>query len=93
MSIQSLASVKARFSAVVDSVHDTHERVTVTKNGEPAVVVMAVDDLASLEETLEALREESTMRALAEAEHEVDSGHTLDATELEALLASRRRRG
>jgi antitoxin YefM len=43
MGTQSLATVKAHFSAVVDSVHDTHERVTVTKNGEPVVVVMAVD--------------------------------------------------
>lgn len=61
MSVQSLASVKAHFSAVVDSVHDTHERVVVTKNGEPAVVVVPVADLESLEETLAILRDEKTM--------------------------------
>ncbi len=48
MSTRSLASVKAQFSAVVDSVHDTHERVVVTRNGEPAVAVIAIDDLESL---------------------------------------------
>jgi len=58
MSIQSLASVKAHFSAVVESVHDTHERVIVTKNGEPSVVVMAVEDLESREETVAILRDE-----------------------------------
>lgn len=91
MSTQSLASVKAHFSAVVDSVHDTHDRVTVTRNGEPAVIVMAVDDLESLEETLEILRDEATMRELARAEQEVASGQVLDAAELRELLDQRRR--
>jgi antitoxin YefM len=86
MSTQSLASVKARFSAVVDSVHDTHERVVVTKNGEPTVVVMAVDDLESLEETLSILRDEAAMRDLAQAEREVATGDTVGAEELTALM-------
>jgi len=91
MSTLSLATVKAHFSAVVDSVHDTHERVTVTKNGEPVVVVMAVDDLESLEETLDILRDEAVMRELAQAERDVARGDTLDAEALRALLEERRR--
>lgn len=43
MSAQSLASVKARFSHVIDEVSGTHERVTVTKNGSPVVVILAVE--------------------------------------------------
>jgi antitoxin YefM len=89
MSTQSLATVKSHFSAVVDSVHDTHERVVVTKNGEPAVVLMAVEDLESLEETLAILRDEATMRDLAQADAEVVSGETLDADELRDLVARR----
>ncbi len=89
MSTQSLASVKARLSAVVDSVHETHERVTVTKNGVPTVVVVAVEDLESLEETLAILQEEDTMRQLREAEREVAAGETLDATELRELMERR----
>lgn len=91
MSVQSLAAVKARFSAVVDSVHDTHERVTVTRKGEPAVVVIAVDDLESLEETLDILRDEAVMRGLAQAEREVAAGDTLNMAALQALLEERRR--
>ncbi len=91
MSTQSLASVKTHFSAVVDSVHDTHERVTVTKNGEPSVVVVAVDDLESLEETLAILQDEKTMRDLAQAEREVALGETVDAEGLRDLMARRRR--
>ena len=91
MSTQSLASVKAHLSAVVDSVHETHERVTVTRNGVPTVVVVAVEDLESLEETLAILRDEDTMRQLRQAEREVAAGDTLDATELRELLGRRAR--
>lgn len=91
MSTQSLASVKARFSAVVDSVHDTHERVIVTKNGEPAVVVVAVEDLESLEETLAILQDETTMRDLMQAQGEVAVGDTVDVEELRDLVAQRSR--
>ncbi|MBU4213218.1 MAG: type II toxin-antitoxin system Phd/YefM family antitoxin, partial [Actinobacteria bacterium] len=35
----SLATVKAHLSAIVGSVHDTHERVVITRNGEPAAVL------------------------------------------------------
>jgi len=90
MTTQSLASVKAHFSAVVDSVHDTHERVVVTKNGEPTVVVIAVDDLEAMEETLAILRDEQTMHDLALAEREVAAGETIDADALSDLMARRR---
>jgi len=92
MSIQSLASVKTHFSAVVDSVHNTHERVVVTKNGEPSVVVMAVEDLESIEETLAILRDERAIRELAQAEAEVSAGETVDAVDLRKLMARRSRR-
>ena len=91
MSTQSLAWVKAHLSAVVDSVHETHERVTVTRNGVPTVVVVAVEDLESLEETLAILRDEDTMRQLRQAEREVAAGDTIDATELRELLGRRAR--
>ena len=89
MSTQSLATVKSHFSAVVDSVHSTHERVVVTRNGEPSVVVVAVEDLESLEETLAILRDEKTMRDLASAEAEVAAGETVDADELRNLMHRR----
>lgn len=91
MSTQPLASVKAHLSAVVDSVHATHERVIVTKNGVPTVVVVAVEDLESLEETLAILSDEDTMRQLREAEREVAAGDVIDAAELRELMDRRAR--
>lgn len=78
----SLANVKARLSAVVGSVHDTHERVIITRNGEPAAVLIAPDDLEALEETLEVLSNQPLLRRLAQAEAEIKAGETVELTEL-----------
>lgn len=52
MSTKSLREVRDHFSDVVDRVQRQHERVTVTRNGRAAAIIMSLDDLASLEETL-----------------------------------------
>ena len=48
-----LKDVKNRLSEVVDRVEREHDRVTITKHGLPAAVVISADDRASLEETLD----------------------------------------
>ncbi len=77
----SLAYVKAHLSAVVGSVHDTHERVIITRNGEPAAVLVSVDDLASLEETVDILANAALMAEIAEARKEIAAGETVELTE------------
>ena len=47
-----LKDVKNRLSEVVDQVEREHGRVVITKHGRPAAVVVSIDDLESLEETL-----------------------------------------
>jgi antitoxin YefM len=59
-----LAEVRDRLSPLVASVQATHERVVITKNGKPAAVLIAVDDLESLEETLDVLADEEAMQAI-----------------------------
>ena len=49
----SLADVKNRLSEVVDRLEREHGRVIITKHGHPAAVVISVEDLESLEETLD----------------------------------------
>ena len=48
-----LADVKNRLSEVVDRLEREHGRVVITKHGRPAAVVISVEDLESLEETLD----------------------------------------
>ena len=62
MTTESLRNVKERFSEFVDRVGRTHERITVTKNGRPAAVLISVEDLESLEETLAILSEPGARR-------------------------------
>lgn len=47
-----LTEAKARLNELVDEAMTTHERVTITRHGRPAVVLVSVDDLESLEETV-----------------------------------------
>lgn len=50
-----LRDVKNRLSEVVDQVEREHDRIVITKHGRPAAIVVSVDDLESLEETLDIL--------------------------------------
>lgn len=50
-----LRDVKNHLSEIVDEVEREHERVVITKHGRPAAVVLSIDDLESLEETLDVM--------------------------------------
>lgn len=50
---RALADARNHLSEVIEEVNRTHDRVTITRHGEPVAVVMAPADLAELEETLE----------------------------------------
>ena len=89
MTTISLADVKARLSAVLDEVRDTHERVVITRNGRPEAVILAVSDLEALEETLDLLSTPGVLEQIRAAEAEVARGEATDAEELRRLMAER----
>jgi prevent-host-death family protein len=91
MSIQSLAAVKAHFSQVIDEVAGTHERVTVTKNGSPVAIILAVEDYESLMETLEILSDPRAGTEIRRAEQEMAAGTVYGEADVRAALAARRR--
>ena len=62
-----LADVKNRLSEVVDRVEREHGRVVITRHGKPAAVVVSVDDLESLEETLQILSDPAILADIREA--------------------------
>ncbi|MCL4446630.1 MAG: type II toxin-antitoxin system prevent-host-death family antitoxin [Actinobacteria bacterium] len=57
----SLADAKARLSEVVEGIETEHRRVVITKHGRPTVVVLAVEDLEALEDTLDMLSDPDAM--------------------------------
>jgi antitoxin YefM len=91
METTSLADAKNRLSELVAAVQGTWERVTITKNGKPAAVLIAVEDLESLVETLEVLSDPEAMAAIREAES--GSGEMTTGEELAAIMARRLGRG
>jgi antitoxin YefM len=90
MSTQSLAAVKAHFSQVIDDVAGTHERVTVTKNGSPVAVILAVEDYESMMETLEILSDRQAVADVREAEQQMAQGQVYSEDQVRAALAGRR---
>ncbi len=86
MTTTSLANVKARLSAYVESVHSTHERVTITRNGEPAAVLIASDDLVSLEETIAILSDPEAMAEIAEADAAIAAGNVVPLEQVQMRL-------
>lgn len=72
----SLADVKNRLSEVVDKLEREHGRVVVTKHGQPAAVMLNVDDLESLEETLEVLSNPALGDAIRDGADDLAAGRT-----------------
>lgn len=77
MSTQPLRDVRNHFSEVVDRVELQHERVTVTRNGKPAAVIVSPDDLAALEETLEILSDSQALADIREGDAAYAEGQVL----------------
>jgi antitoxin YefM len=73
---------RLNLSAVLDEVRDTHERVVITRNGRPEVVVLSVSDLEALEETLDLLSTPGALDAIRAAETEIARGEAIGAEDL-----------
>ena len=88
-----LATVKARFSEIVDRVARQQDRVVVTRNGKPAAVLVSTDDLESLEETLAIMSDRSlTAQIRASEKAAAAGGRGVGLDELRASLERRRKR-
>jgi prevent-host-death family protein len=84
-----LAQVKARFSEMVDRVEHTHDRITVTRNGRPAAVLISPDELDSLEDTLDLLSDPEAMAQLRESRAAVQAGDFVTSDDLRAKYRAR----
>lgn len=85
-----LATVKARFSELVDRVARQQDRVIVTRNGQPTVVLVSTDDLERLEETLAVLSDRSLTAQIRESKKAAAQGD--ESVGLDQLRADIRQR-
>jgi len=86
-----LADVKNRLSEVVERLEREHGRVVITKHGRPAAVVLSVEDLEGLEETLEILSDPRLMRRIRKAAAEIETGKAVDLSKEDALALIRKK--
>jgi prevent-host-death family protein len=91
MSTIPLSEAKARLSEIADEVGRTHERVHITRNGREYVVLLAAEDLESLEATLELLADTRAQERIAAAEADFATGDVLDEQQVRALMGQRAR--
>lgn len=92
MSTLPLSDVKARLSEIADEVDRTHERVHVTRNGREYVVLLSAEDLASLEATIELLRDDAAIERIRAADDAVATGDVTTADGMSAVMDERRLR-
>lgn len=80
-----LADVKNRLSEVVERLERERGRVVITKHGRPAAVVLSIEDLEGLEETLEMMSDPRLLDRIRRAMTELDAGEAEHLTKEEAL--------
>ena len=91
MTTEALRTVKDRFSEYVDRVEREHERVIVTRNGRPVVVLISTEDLERLEETIDVLSDAEAMVGIRDADAAVARGDVVRGADAVRALRPRRR--
>ena len=76
MDMLPFSEVKAHLSDLADRVERHHDRILVTRNGRPSFVLVSPDELESLEETLEILRDADLTESLRRSREDAAAGGT-----------------
>ena len=72
-----LSDAKAHLSELAERVEQHHDRILVTRNGRPSFVLVSPDDLESLEETLDILRDPDVAASVRRSRREAAKGKRL----------------
>lgn len=91
MRIMSISRLKDKINEYVDAVSQTHDQITITKNGAPAAVLIGVDEWESLQETLHWLSQPGTVTSVSESEADIVEGRTFGEDEIRAAYQVPRR--
>jgi prevent-host-death family protein len=82
----SLSDLKSHLSEYADRAEREHEQFMITRNGRPAVVMVAADEWESLQETLFWLSQPGIAQDLAEAEADIAAGRTFNEAQIRQSL-------
>ena len=89
MTTMPMAQARDHFAEVVESVQKTHDRVTLTRHGQPAAVIIAAADLDSILETLDILSTPGALDAIREGEADSAAGRLVSMEDMRAAVRDR----
>lgn len=89
MTTMPMAQARDHLAEVVESVQKTHDRVTLTRHGQPAAVIIAAADLDSILETLEILSTPGALDAIREGEADSAAGRVVTMDDMRAAVRDR----
>lgn len=93
MIVESVRTVKARFSEFLDLVVLEREQVTITRNGRPEAVLLSMSEYRGLHATIELLSDPEAMAALERGRRDFAEGRFIDEEGIEALRVEIEARG
>ncbi len=85
-----LSEVKAKLSKLVREVDERDERVMITRNGRPAAVLVSPDEIASLEATIEILRDPDFVADIRRGMRQLERGKAKTYRDLNELFGPKR---
>jgi prevent-host-death family protein len=89
-----ISEAKTHLSDLARRVRLQHERITLTRNGQPEAVLVSVDDLEGLEMTLDILGDSAAVARISESLEALGCGEPgVDLATVRADLARRRHGG
>jgi len=82
MRIMPISRLKDKINEYVDAVSQTHDQITITKNGAPAAVLIGVDEWEEIQETLHWLSKPGVLESVAASEADIAAGRTYGEDEI-----------
>ncbi len=86
MKVLPLSEAKQQLSKIVDAVAKRDEKVTITRNGKPAALIISPQEYEGLEATLEIMSDPEFMADIRRGLRNLDEGKVLTQREIEELF-------
>lgn len=90
--VLNVTDAKARLSELVAGVITTHDHIEITRNGEPAAVLMSFSELQAMRETIALLMDREAVAQIAEAETDIAAGRLTDLEDMSERIRARPQR-
>ena len=74
----SYSAARANLASTMDRVCNDHEPLIITRNGEPSVVMLSLEDFKALEETAYLLRNPANAKRLFAAMKQLNAGQGVE---------------